>query len=74
MKKQALRDKRRAARMKQLQEEFIIGLFIILIIIAMGATMMYVAYDRQQKYPQYGTGIFPRSPDKREEKYIYIGR
>jgi hypothetical protein len=35
---------------------------------------MYVAHDRQQKYPQYGDGLFPSNPNKKEEKYIYIGR
>jgi hypothetical protein len=36
--------------------------------------MMWVAWDRQQKYPQYGNGIFPVNPNHKEEKYIYIGR
>ena len=74
MQQQAIVDKRRQRRLKQLRDEFVVGVAIMFIIFTMGATMMYVAYDRQQKYPQYGTGIFPRSPDKREEKYIYIGR
>jgi len=74
---QAVQDRRRAARMKQLREEFIIGLFIILMIFIMGGMFMYVAYDRQQKYPQYGDGLFPKSEKQRQresEPQIYIGR
>ena len=77
MQKEAVQQKRRAARMKQLQEEFIIGIFIISIIFAMGGMFMYVAYDRQQKYPQYGDGLFPKSEDQRKRErtpQIYIGR
>jgi hypothetical protein len=74
MQKDAIQAKRRAARMKHLRDEFLIGIAIIVVIFTMAGTFLWVAYDRQQKYPQYGTGIFPRNPDKREEKYIYIGR
>jgi len=74
MQKDAIQVKRRAARMKHLRDEFLIGIAIIIVIFTMAGTFLWVAYDRQQKYPQYGTGIFPRNPDKREEKYIYIGR
>jgi hypothetical protein len=77
MQREAVQEKRRAARMKQLQDEFIIGIFIVLTIFAMGGMMMYVAYDRQQKYPQYGTGLFPKSEKQRQresEPQIFIGR
>ena len=74
MQKQAIVDKRRQARLKRLREEFIIGIAIIVIIFTMGGMFMYVAYDRQRKYPQYGDGLLPRDPTKKEEKYIYIGR
>ena len=77
MQRQAVTDRRRAARMQRLQEEFIIGLFIILMIFTMGAMFMYVAYDRQQKYPQYGDGLFPKSEEKRRKEtvpQVYIGR
>ena len=77
MQRQAVTDRRRAARMKRLQEEFIIGLFIILMIFTMGAMFMYVAYDRQQKYPQYGDGLFPKSEENRRKEsvpQVYIGR
>lgn len=74
MQQQAIVDKRRQRRLKQLRDEFVVGVAIIIIIIVMGGVFMYVAYDRQQKYPQYGDGLLPRNPDKKEEKYIYIGR
>ncbi len=74
MQRQTVIDKRRQARLKQLRDEFVIGIAVIVIIFVMGGMFMYVAYDRQQKYPQYGDGLFPRDPNKKEEKYIYIGR
>ena len=74
MQQQAVIDKRRQARLKRLRDEFITGVAIIIIIFVMGGVFMWVAYDRQQKYPQYGDGLLPRNPDKKEEKYIYIGR
>ena len=74
MQRQAVVDKRRQARLKRLRDEFIIGVAIVVIIFVMGGVFMYVAYDRQRKYPQYGDGLLPRDPTKKEEKYIYIGR
>jgi hypothetical protein len=74
---QAVQDRRRAVRMKQLRDDFIIGIFIIVIIFTMGGMFMYVAYDRQQKYPQYGNGLFPKSEENRRkeaEPQVYVGR
>jgi len=74
MQRQVIVDRRRQARLKQLRDEFIIGIAVIIIILVIGSVFMYVAHDRQQKYPQYGDGLLPRDPNKKEEKYIYIGR
>lgn len=74
MQRQAVIDKRRQVRLKQLRDEFVVGIAVIVIIFVMGGMFLYVAYDRQQKYPQYGDGLVPRDPNKKEEKYIYIGR
>ena len=77
MQKEAIQKKRRAARMKQLQNEFIVGVAIIIVIFTMGGTFMWVAYDRQQKYPQYGAELFPKSEEQRRketEPKVYIGR
>ena len=77
MQQQAIVDKRRQRRLKQLRDEFVVGVAIIIIIIVMGGVFMYVAYDRQQKYPQYGDGLFPKSELNRQretEKQVYVGR
>ena len=74
---QAVQDRRRAARLKQLQGEFIIGVAIVVIVFVMGGLFMWVAYDRQQKYPQYGKDLFPKSEERRRaeaEPKIYVGR
>jgi hypothetical protein len=72
-----VQSKRRAARLKQLRYEAMVGVSILIIIFVFGFTMVWVAYDRQQKYPQYGDGLFPKSEEqKRKEKEptIYVGR
>jgi hypothetical protein len=77
MQKDAIQAKRRAARLKHLRDEFIVGVLVVITIFVVGAMMMYVAYDRQQKYPQYGNGIFPKSEEQRRresEPQVYIGR
>ena len=77
MQNQAVQDRRRAARMKQLREQAIVGVGVVISIMVFGFTMMYVAYDRQQKYPQYGNGFFPKSEKQRRreaEPQVYIGR
>lgn len=63
-----VQDKRRTARIKKLQEDFIIGIAIILIIFVMAGLFIWVAYDRQQKYPQYGNELFPKSEDQRRKE------
>jgi len=77
MQKQAVQDRRRAARMKKVRDEAIVGVFILVIIITMGGIFMWVAYDRQQKYPQYGDGLFPTTERQRLEDALpkrYVGR
>jgi hypothetical protein len=77
MQKEAVQAKRRATRMKHLRDEFIIGVLVVITIFVVGAMMMYVAYDRQRKYPQYGDGFFPKSEEQRRresEPQVYIGR
>ena len=77
MKRQEVDNRRRAARLKKLQHEFLIGIIVVFAIFLVGGMMMYVAYDRQRKYPQYGNSIFPKSELQRQresEPQIYIGR
>lgn len=77
MRQEAIQQRRRQARVKQLQHEFIIGIAIMVIIFVMGGVFMWVAHDRQQKYPQYGDGLIPKTELKRQreaEPQVYVGR
>jgi len=77
MQHQAVQDRRRQARLKRLRDEFAIGVAIIIIMLTMGGVFIWVAHDRQQKYPQYGNGLFPKTERQRQQEaqpHIYIGR
>jgi hypothetical protein len=77
MNRQELDEKRRAARRKQLNEQAIIGIAILSIILTFFFTMMWVAYDRQKKYPQYGDEMIPKTEEQRRmeaQRQIYVGR
>jgi hypothetical protein len=74
---QAIQDRRRIARRNQLRDEFMIGIAVLFVIAFLAALLIWVAYDRQQKYPQYGNDLFPKSEERRREEEIpkkYIGR
>jgi hypothetical protein len=63
--------------MKKIRDDCIIGVAIMFIIFTMGGLFMYVAYDRQLKYPQYGADLIPKSEKQRKrdaEPQIYVGR
>jgi len=77
MQQQAVQDKRRAARMRKIRDEFATGVAIVVIIFVMGGLFMWVAYDRQQKYPQYGNELFPKTERQRKLEslpQVYVGR
>ena len=77
MQRQAVQDRRRQARLRRLQYEFMIGIIVIAMIFFLGGVFMWVAYDRQLKYPQYGNGIFPKTEEQRRREalpQVYIGR
>jgi len=77
MQKQAVHERRRAARIKRLRDDAVIGVAILIILLTLGAVFMWVAHDRQQKYPQYGDGLFPKTERQRQQEaqpHIYIGR
>jgi Fe2+ transport system protein B len=77
MQTQAAQERRRRARLKQLRDQAIIGFVVVLMILVFMFTMMWVAYDRQRKYPQYGNGLIPKTEEQRRrevEPQIYIGR
>ena len=74
---QEVQERRRRARLKKLNDEAIFGVAILIIIFTIFGLFMWVAYDRSQKYPQYGDGLFPKTQQEREEEArpkIYIGR
>lgn len=77
MKRQEIEAKRRAVRLDNLRHEAIIGIAILIIILSMGGVFMWVVHDRQQKYPQYGDGLFPKTEKQRREEAepkVYVGR
>jgi len=77
MRAEAVVAKRRAARMRQLTQDAWIGVIILFAIFVVGGMFIYVAWDRQQKYPQYGDGIIPKTERQRRaeaEPQIYTGR
>jgi hypothetical protein len=77
MRAQEVQDRRRAARLRQLREQAVIGIAIVISIMIFGFTMMWVAWDRQQKYPQYGDGLFPKTEAQRRagaQPQVYVGR
>jgi len=77
MQKQAAQEARRAARMRQLTQDAWIGVIILFAVFVVAGMFMYVAWDRQRKYPQYGTDIFPKTERQRKEEaepQVYIGR
>jgi hypothetical protein len=77
IKREEVEAKRRAARRRKHNEQALIGVAIVLIIFVMGGLFMWVAYDRQQKYPQYGNDLFPKTEEQRREELLpkkYVGR
>jgi len=77
MKKKEIDDKRREARIRKINEQAIYGVSIMIVIFTMAFLFMWVAWDRQQKYPQYGNEIFPKTEKQRREEAepkIYVGR
>ena len=77
MRKHEIEERRRKVRKQKLAEQAIIGISIVFTIIVFMFTMMWVAYDRQQKYPQYGNELFPKTEQERKmelEPKICIGR
>jgi hypothetical protein len=77
MQNELLQVKRRKARMDKLRNEAIAGIFILIMIFAIGFLMMWVAHDRSKKYPQYGDELFPKSAEQRRkeaEPHVYVGR
>ena len=77
MQRQAIENKRQAAKRKQLNIQLAWGIGVLIIIFFFFFIMMLVAQSRQQMYPQYGNKFFPTSEEERRQDslpQIYIGR
>ena len=77
MQRQAIEDKRKAAKRKQLNIQFAWGIAVMIIIFFFFFIMMLVAQSRQQMYPQYGNEFFPKSEEDRRREALpqtYVGR
>ena len=77
MQRQAIENKRKAAKRKQLNIQLAWGIGVLIIIFFFFFVMMLVAQSRQQMYPQYGNEFFPKTEEERRREsqpYVYIGR
>ena len=77
MQRQAIENKRKAARKKELNIQFAWGVGVLIVIFFMGGIFMWIAYSRQQMYPQYGNELLPKTEEQRRREaqpQVYIGR
>jgi len=77
MKRHAIEEKRRAARRKQLNEQCLWGIAVMVCVFFFFFIMMLVAKSRQEMYPQYGNELFPKTEEQRRieaEPKHYVGR
>ena len=77
MKRQAIEDKRRAAKKRQMTEQAMWGVGVIICVFGFFFMMMLVAQSRQEMYPQYGNELFPKTEEQRKREalpQVYIGR
>jgi len=75
--REEIENRRRTVRKKQMMRQAMIGISIVTMIFFMGGVFVWVAHDRQQKYPQYGNGLFPKTEEQRRHESqpkIYVGR
>jgi len=77
MQQELIAEKRRQARINKIKEQATFGIVVLIAIFTTCILLVYVAHDRAKKYPQYGTGLFPKSEAQRREEAEpkkYIGR
>ena len=77
MQQELIAEKRRQARINKIKEQATFGIVALIAIFTTCILLVYVAHDRAKKYPQYGTGLFPKSESQRREESEpkkYIGR
>jgi len=68
MQQQLIDEKRRKARINKIKEQATFGIVVLIAIFTTCILLVYVAHDRAKKYPQYGTGLFPKSESQRREE------
>ena len=77
IKRHAIEEKRRAARRRQLNEQCLWGIGVMVCIFFFFFIMMLVAKSRQEMYPQYGNELFPKTEEQRRREalpQVYVGR
>lgn len=77
MQQELIAEKRRQSRINKIKEQAAFGIVVLIAIFTTCILLVYVAHDRAKKYPQYGTGLFPKSEAQRREEAEpkkYIGR
>jgi hypothetical protein len=77
MQREAAESRRRAARKKQMTVQAMWGVGIMICVFSFFFMMMLVAKSRQEMYPQYGDGFFPKTEEERRREalpHVYIGR
>ena len=77
MQREAADKKRRAARRKQMNEQAMYGVGILVIIIASFFMFLWVIKSRQEMYPQYGKEWMPKTEEQRRREalpQVYVGR
>jgi hypothetical protein len=77
MQRQVWDEKRRLARRRQLNEQVMWGVGVMICIFFFFFIMMLVAQSRQEMYPQYGNEFIPKTEEQRRAEsrpQIYIGR
>jgi Fe2+ transport system protein B len=77
MQREAIEDKRRAARKRQMTEQAMWGVGVVICIFFFMFMMMIVAKSRQEMYPQYGNEFFPKTEEQRRREalpQVYVGR
>jgi len=77
MQREAADQRRRAARKRQMTEQAMWGVGVMICIFFFFFMMMLVAQSRQEMYPQYGNEFIPKTEEQRQreaEPQIYVGR
>jgi hypothetical protein len=77
MQRKIVDDKRRAARKRQMTEQAMWGVGVIICVFGFFFMMMLVAKSRQEMYPQYGDEFFPTTEEQRKREampHVYVGR